>query len=55
LNTWTRFLAISDRRTRRISSSLLPENITPATTSIQPPAVWNPSGTSCVLARVSSR
>jgi hypothetical protein len=39
LNTWTRFLAMSERRTRRMSSSLLPENITPAITSIQPPAV----------------
>src|SRR5687768_1235641 len=29
------------RRTRRMSSSLLPLNITPATTSIQPPDVWN--------------
>src|SRR5437016_463183 len=29
------------RRTRRISSSLFPLNITPAMTSIQPPAWWN--------------
>src|SRR3954462_7145858 len=29
-----------ERRTRRISSSLLPLNITPAMTSIQPPAWW---------------
>src|SRR3954471_22618525 len=30
-----------ERRTRRISSSLLPLNITPAMTSIHPPAWWN--------------
>src|SRR5438552_9047056 len=36
LNTWTRFLAMTARRTRRISSSLLPENITPAITSMRP-------------------
>jgi hypothetical protein len=29
------------RRTRRISSSLFPLNITPAMTSIHPPAWWN--------------
>src|SRR5436305_13105424 len=29
------------RRTRRMSSSLLPLNITPAMTSIHPPAWWN--------------
>src|SRR4029077_8568258 len=29
------------RRTRRISSSLLPLNITPAITSIHPPLWWN--------------
>src|SRR5205814_5319903 len=29
------------RRTRRSSSSLLPLNITPAMTSIQPPVWWN--------------
>src|SRR3954470_5182874 len=29
------------RRTRRISSSLLPLNMTPAMTSIHPPAWWN--------------
>src|SRR5207245_7132746 len=32
----TRWRAISARRRRRISSSLLPENIGPTTTSIQP-------------------
>ena len=37
LNTCTRFFAISARRTRRMSSSLLPLNITPQITSIQPP------------------
>src|SRR5688500_13398442 len=31
-----------DRRPRRISSSLFPLNITPAITSIQPPAAWKP-------------
>src|ERR1700676_524808 len=36
LNTWTRFRAIRARRSRRISSSLLPENMGPHTTSIQP-------------------
>src|ERR1700676_2080514 len=35
LNTWTRFRAIRARRSRRISSSLLPENMGPQTTSIQ--------------------
>src|SRR5450830_1350162 len=30
-----------ERRTRRMSSSLLPLNITPAITSIHPPAWWN--------------
>src|ERR1035437_4756529 len=30
-----------ERRTRRISSSLLPLNITPAITSIHPPLWWN--------------
>ena len=41
MKTWTRFRAIIDRRTRRMSSSLLPLNMTPAMTSIQPPAWWN--------------
>src|SRR3989442_16015094 len=42
VKTWTRFLAMAARRTRRTSSSLLPENITPAMTSIQPGRVpWN--------------
>src|ERR1700693_3573284 len=41
LNTCTRFRAMIARRTRRISSSLLPLNITPAITSIHPPAWWN--------------
>src|SRR3981081_3306013 len=41
LNTWTRFRPMIARRTRRISSSLLPLNITPAITSIHPPAWWN--------------
>src|SRR3954469_4380988 len=46
LNTWTFFFAIIARRTRRISSSLFPENITPQITSIQPDSglVKNPSG-----------
>src|SRR5688500_15887304 len=41
------------RRTRRMSSSLLPLNITPATTSIQPPDAWNVTFTrrSLVVAR----
>src|SRR4030081_3482114 len=41
LNTCTRFRAMIARRTRRMSSSLLPLNITPAMTSIHPPAWWN--------------
>src|ERR1700686_1537370 len=41
LNTCTRFRALIRRRTRRISSSLLPLNMTPAMTSIHPPAWWN--------------
>src|SRR5206468_10757040 len=41
LNTWTLLRAMTARRTRRISSSLLPLNITPATTSIHPPLWWN--------------
>src|SRR6202521_4998323 len=41
LNTCTLFRAIIARRTRRMSSSLLPLNITPAMTSIHPPAWWN--------------
>src|SRR6202163_2932364 len=41
LNTCTLFRAIIARRTRRISSSLLPLNITPAITSIHPPLWWN--------------
>src|SRR5215210_7618596 len=40
LKTCTRFRAMIARRTRRISSSLLPLNITPAMTSTQPPAWW---------------
>src|SRR5260370_41928863 len=36
LKICTRWRAISARRNRRISSSLLPENIGPTTTSIQP-------------------
>src|SRR5215813_1138020 len=36
LKICTRWRAISARRKRRISSSLLPENIGPTTTSIQP-------------------
>src|SRR3954471_15009550 len=39
LNTATACRAISARRRRRISSSLLPENIGPPTTSSQPPAI----------------
>src|SRR5687768_10804890 len=41
LKTCTRFRAIIERLTRRMSSSLLPLNMTPAITSIQPPAWWN--------------
>src|ERR1700694_3927113 len=41
LNTCTLFRAMIARRTRRMSSSLLPLNITPAMTSIHPPAWWN--------------
>src|ERR1700687_53263 len=41
LNTCTLFRAIIARRTRRMSSSLLPLNMTPAMTSIHPPAWWN--------------
>jgi len=37
LNTCTRLRAMVARRTRRSSSSVLPLNITPAMTSIQPP------------------
>src|SRR5688500_15013046 len=46
LNTCTSLRAIIALRTRRISSSLLPENITPQITSIQPDSglVKNPSG-----------
>src|SRR5438477_10679197 len=43
------------RRTRRSSSSLLPLNITPAMTSIQPPVWWNDwlmSGRAAVCGRV---
>src|SRR3954471_2101062 len=41
LKIWTFRLAIWARRRRRISSSLLPLNMLPATTSIQPaPARW---------------
>src|SRR5690606_16046027 len=36
LNTWTGMRAIAARVTRRISSSLLPENIGPQMTSIHP-------------------
>ena len=36
LNTCTRLRAIMERRSRRISSSLLPENIGPQIASIQP-------------------
>src|SRR6266542_1182080 len=36
LKTCTRLRAIMDRRSRRISSSLLPENIGPQITSIHP-------------------
>jgi len=36
LNTCTRRRAMIARRTRRMSSSLLPENMTPLITSIQP-------------------
>src|SRR6266478_4110471 len=36
LKTWTRLRAMIARRERRISSSLLPENIGPQITSIQP-------------------
>src|ERR1700674_574357 len=41
LNTCTLFRAMIARRTRRMSSSLLPLNMTPAITSIHPPAWWN--------------
>src|SRR5213595_2573495 len=41
LKTCTRLRAMMARRTRRISSSLLPLNITPAMTSIHPPLWWN--------------
>ena len=41
LKTCTLLRAMIDRRTRRISSSLLPLNITPAITSTHPPAWWN--------------
>src|ERR1700687_4741744 len=41
LTTCTLFRAIIARRTRRMSSSLLPLNMTPAMTSIHPPAWWN--------------
>ena len=36
LKTWTRWRAISARRMRRMSSSLLPLNMLPVMTSIQP-------------------
>src|SRR5579871_4294210 len=38
LNTWTCLRAMRARRRRRISSSLLPENIGPQMTSIHP--IW---------------
>src|SRR6058998_3722695 len=52
LNTWTLLRAITARRTRRMSSSLLPLNITPLITSIQPPLVGNGRSeiTSCLVA-----
>ena len=37
-NTWTRWRAIRARRSRRTSSSLLPENMPPVITSMQPPS-----------------
>src|SRR5260221_9604413 len=55
LKTCTRFRAMIARRTRRSSSSLLPLNITPAMTSIQPPVWWNDwlmSGRAAVCGRV---
>src|SRR3954468_7550264 len=53
LNTCTRLRAIIARRTRRISSSLFPLNITPQITSIQPDSglVKNPSGLTAALLR----
>src|SRR5215208_4306634 len=41
LNTCTLLRAMMARRTRRMSSSLLPLNMTPAMTSIHPPLWWN--------------
>src|SRR6266404_5976263 len=48
-----RWPAISARRRRRISSSLLPENIGPQTTSSQPPRSGNNRITEGTLARRS--
>src|ERR1700716_1731807 len=41
LNTCTLFRPMIALRMRRMSSSLFPLNITPAMTSIHPPAWWN--------------
>src|SRR3954453_16821044 len=51
LNTCTRLRAIIARRTRGMSSSLFPLNITPQITSIQPDSglVKNPSGLTAVV------
>src|SRR4051812_29611968 len=56
LNTCTLLRAIMARRTRRMSSSLLPLNITPHTTSIQPDSglVKKPSGLTGLRLRLSA-
>src|SRR6476660_7362063 len=55
LNTCTDLRAIMARRTRRMSSSLLPLNITPQITSIQPDSglVKKPSGLTDLRLRLS--
>src|SRR5215475_2175039 len=67
LNTWTFLRAMIARRTRRMSSSLFPLNITPQMTSIQPVAVpatkpseitrvsFDHCGQCCVAAGLRSR
>src|SRR5262249_6915823 len=46
LKIWTRCLAICARRRRRMSSSLLPLNMLPVMTSIQPCCGWLRTSTS---------
>src|SRR6516164_9410671 len=57
LKICTRWRAISARRNLRINSSLLPENIGPTTTSIQPmlPLTMSTSAPLAVLAELTNR